>query len=201
MSFCADDGVQYIEDHLKEVCQAVDDKIEESSDEIEKQIFDYIRAHVNVNTKHLEWDFDGCPYDRSGILVEKGTIDLSQPLKVFLNEEYTGQRIPTFESGCGWHYERYEEPLSNLTLEIGETILDNIVKTMIGNQFHINMEEEIAKDEVLFLNIMDEVHDDIFDGTLVLHFFSYEFVLEWLGIEDITIQEILNMEGLPNVCD
>ena len=46
MSFYADDGVQYIEDHLKEVCQAVDDKIEESSDEIEKQIFDYIREHV-----------------------------------------------------------------------------------------------------------------------------------------------------------
>ena len=201
MSFYADDGVQYIEDHLKEVCQAVDDKIEESSDEIEKQIFDYIREHVNADTKHLEWDFDGCPYDHSGILVEKGTIDLSQSLGVFLNEEYTGQRIPTFESGCGWHYECFGEPLATFSWDIAEAILKKVINTMIENHFHINMENEMAKDKELFADILDEVHDLVFDDSLVSSFFFPGFAVEWLGIEDITIQEILNMEGLPNVCD
>lgn len=195
MSFCADDGVQYIEDHLKEVCQAVDDKIEESSDEIEKQIFDYIKKHVKADTKHLEWDFDGCPYDHSGILVEKGTIDLSQSLGVFLNEEYTGQRIPTFESGCGWHYECFEDLLSELTIDIAENILKKITRAFIEKHFGIQLNEDI------FDEILDKVHDLIYYDTLVSSFFSSEFVLEWLAIEDITIQEILNMEGLPNVCD
>lgn len=195
MSFCADDGVQYIEDHLKEICQAVDDKIEESSDEIEKQIFDYIKKHVKADTKHLEWDFDGCPYDHSGILVEKGTIDLSQSLGVFLNEEYTGQRIPTFESGHGWHYECFEDLLSELTIDIAENILKKITRAFIEKHFGIQLNEDI------FDEILDKVHDLIYYDTLVSSFFSSEFVLEWLAIEDITIQEILNMEGLTNVCD
>ena len=170
MSFCADDGVQYIEDHLKEVCQAVDDKIEESSDEIEKQIFDYIKKHVKADTKHLEWDFDGCPYDHSGILVEKGTIG-------------------------GWHYECFEDLLSELTIDIAENILKKITRAFIEKHFGIQLNEDI------FDEILDRVHDPIYYDTLVSSFFSSEFVLEWLGIEDITIQEILNMEGLPNVCD
>ena len=43
---------------------------------------------------------------------------------------------------------------------------------------------------------MDEVHDLVFDDSLVSSFFFPGFAVEWLGIEDITIQEILNMEGL-----
>jgi hypothetical protein len=75
-----------------------------------------------------------CPWDSSGELEKIGDhlrIEEYEYVTDFL-EELTGERIPTFESGCGWHFETYQDLLNSvmdeLNLEKREIFLGGLKK-------------------------------------------------------------------------
>lgn len=75
---------------------------------------DIVRAGLESGEKYKTIESD-CPWDSSGE-IEKIYHSLNpgdyECVSDFL-EELTGERIPTFESGCGWHFQTYSDLLDS----------------------------------------------------------------------------------------
>lgn len=104
---------------------------------------------------------DGCPWDHSGELEYDGSVDPSKiTLYDFLLECYTGDKEPTFESGCGWHWLTYADMLSECTRDYSTQYLFSVLSRYIPELF----------DHELF----DWINEVFYEDTKVYDYFSID---------------------------
>lgn len=176
---------EYIKEHAKEIGEKVNHEMRESIDSIREDLVDTIKAYLEFSPIHYEWQPDGCPYDSSGKIVEKGTVSLDQTVKEFLSNEYTGRTTATFTSGHGLSYDAFGYELSYYTFELAEDFMYNVTK----NELELVFPQEINDD--MFNEIINYCHDDIFDNCLAIDFFCWEPAIDFVGIGDIKLSELM----------
>ena len=181
--------INYIEDNYMELASNVDKQFEESKEFIRASIIKEIREYLTPIPVHYEWQPDDCPYDHSGVIIQDGYVDLNQTVSSFLEDEYTGDKIATYESGRGFEYWTYGDRLRYLTMSIAEEILQSSVKKQLEQKF-----DTVISDE-LFEEIMDYSHDIVDDYSLSGGFFFYEEAIEFVGIGDMLLRRIVRKKG------
>lgn len=121
----------YINCHITEIVNHINEQFHNSKDFIKAKILHEIKRYLEPLPIHYEWQYDGCPYDCSGELVYDGYVSLNQTISDFLANEYSGQRVPTYESGRGFNYLTYGDKLSDFTRSLADTIMYNSVKSQL----------------------------------------------------------------------
>jgi len=174
----------YIEEHAEEIINKVNSQFELSKEFIRAKFLHYIKQYLKPIPEHFEWYDDGCPYDHSGELIQTGYINLNQTISEFLENEYTGDKEPTYESGWGFRYLTYGDDLSQLAMEIGETIMQNTMQQILEEAFNKTISED------LFTEIMDISHDTIYDECLAGDFFFYEVAVEFTNIGHLRLRQL-----------
>lgn len=101
---------------------------------------------------HYIWKDTNDSYDKSGYLVEQGYISEDKNFIDFLKEEYTGTARPTYTSGRGFEYPKYEEYIKDyVRYDIDNYILRDLTY------------KELSK---IFPNLSGKELDDIFVNDL-----------------------------------
>ena len=181
---------EYIDNSLDYICKAVNEKFEETKDFSRQHFIKIIADMVDKDTIHYEWEPNPYePWDSSGELVPSGFIQLDQTVDSFLDNEYTGQWMPTYESGCGKRYETFGDRLSFDTQEYSETIMRTVVRRVLEEAFSETMDDDIFDD------VMGEKHDDIYDMALTTDFFFWENMTEYYGIGQYRLMRIIRHKG------
>lgn len=176
---------EYISEHAKEIGEKVNHQMCKSIDTIRNDFLEAIKEYLDPLPVHYEWQDDGCPYDFSGEMVKNGIVDLNQTVKEFLRHEYTGNKTATFVSGCGFSYDTYGDSLSYYTLERAEDVLHEVTRRELDLAFP----NEIT--DVLYDQIMSFSHDDVYDNCLAYEFFLWEPAIDFVGIGDIKLSELM----------
>lgn len=177
---------------VKDNCEIIGEKVNMVFGEKKEEIRDkFIEMLSQVLTEkdivHYNWSPEseyGEYWDHSGSLQEDGEIDLTQTVEDFLNDEYTGNWYPTYESGRGKMYLTYNDYFSHETLDIGAKIMTDVVTEELQNKFP---ELTLEKCE----DIIFETHDYVYDNCLAHDFFDAVVAFEYAGLNDKTLEEIL----------
>ncbi len=185
MEYSIEQYGSYIKEHLDEIVKMVDEQFILSKDFIRAKLIKEIKGYLSPIPVHYKWMYDGCPYDRSGILIEDGYVDTNQTVLEFLQNEYNGNKRASFMSGCGFFYDTYGEELSYCTLEIAGDILYCSVRRALEEFYHTNLSDE------MFEELMDEWQDEIYTNCLADEFFSYELAIEFVNIGDIKLFQLI----------
>lgn len=164
--------LNFFNENLKEVCEAIDDKILEESDNLTRFLSFVTNLSVNKETPHYEWYNDSNPYDHSGELKKDGFIDLTQPLEDFL-KEYTGSWEPTYESYHGKHWQNYDDTLSYDSLDIAGYIIKLVI-----DEYCKKLNCENLSDEII-----DDMFDDFYSNSLTYDFFHFSSTCDVLNID------------------
>jgi len=133
-------------------------------------------AYSILNNKKYELDHSLDPiWDHSGRLINvDDSLDLNdyENFGDFLENEYTGDSIASFTSGCGLYYTTYDEPLEYLTLEWLDTLVEPIINDLIKNRNKYLMEWITVekKDIITNLEDIDSIIEEIYDDDLMADF-------------------------------
>ena len=112
----------YVDEKYWEVISSNEDRIIKEinaecdlhKDEIISLVKKIIRRYFGDGMPdHYEWRDDGCTYDISGYIVKTDKVNSNTTIKDFLENEYTGDREPTYESGMGFYHTRYCDGLDD----------------------------------------------------------------------------------------
>lgn len=169
--------VKYVEENLDEVVAKVTDFFDEKIMELSETILDMVRQKA-ANAIHYEWEYDGCPYDYSGIIEEKGMVDPDISIEEFLEDEYTGDKEATFCSGRGFHYNNFDDELSHDTLDLAEKVMRESVMYQLQEVFPDDAIDEKITDEVVW-----ECHDAIYSNCPANEFFSCIGALGYCNVD------------------
>lgn len=181
-------AVNYVNQNTELLVENVNETFEEEKEWIRKQVVQLIQERFSQPLPHYRWEYDGCPYDRSGTLVKEGEISDQQTVSDFLENEYTGGRVPTYESHRRFAYDTYGDWLSQESLTIADNIMMESVKTDVESY----LGEKVPKE------VMDEIQsrcndfDDIYINSVAADFFCHEGVIEYTEIGDRMLSEILS---------
>lgn len=182
----AEKYIDYIEANYMQMAQNVNKQFELSKEFIRASIIREIKEYLTPIPIHYEWELDDCPYDYSGIIIQDGYISLNQTVSSFLENEYTGDKEATYESGMGFKYWTYGDKLEYLTRNIGEEILQSSVKYQLEQKF-----DTVISDEIFEL-VMDCSHDKVDDYCLSGDFFFCNTAIDFVGIGDMSLRQIVN---------
>lgn len=179
------DNESYITECVRQECDSHKDEITLLVKKTIKQIF------ANKTLIHYEWKDDGCPYDHSGYLVREGNIDTSQTIENFLENEYTGDTIATYESGFGLAHLTYSEYLDDnpnirdFVYSYSNKVISDILNKAFPNELT----------DVIIEEILESMYEqsDVYDNYL-LDFDYSDFLIEFTGIGKMTIDEIISSE-------
>lgn len=181
-----DKYIEYVDSNAEKIANYVNSCFEESKDSIRTKLIREIREYITPPPVHYVWEYDGNPYDCSGIIVENGIIDLNQTVKEFLENEYSGNQEPTFTSGRGWNYNTYRDELSYDTLEVGCGIMLSAIRRCIETEFSITLSD----DEFEQIKVSCGDFDEIYDNCIAFNFFGAEAAVEFVGIENVKLIDI-----------
>lgn len=179
--------VKYVNSHEDEIAKYVNDCFEASKDVIRTTLMREIREYITPIPYHYDWQYDENPYDFSGEIVRNGYISLDQTIASFFEDEYTGDREATYISRMGFRYMTYGDELSYVTMQMASDIMFSAIKECIENQFNISLSDEELED------IRDNCRsfDPIYDECLASDFFFYESAINFVGIGNIKLTELL----------
>lgn len=165
----------------------VDSNFKNSKNELKDYFIHKIVEFFETPLIHYNWMYDGNPHDMSGIIISDGIISLNQTILEFLTNEYTGNQVATYTSNYGWNYPTYGDIFLEYSLEISNEILSSTIKNFIENRFKVIFSDED------FDSISEdcEYFDDIYTDSIASNFFDYEYVLKWLGIDQILLKTII----------
>lgn len=124
----------------------------------------YITQYI-VQHKVYRWtDENYEPFDRSGTVEE---IPLSE-LKMFLEKEevnfwqesylaclYNGEKRPSYESGCGWYYDTFQDAVS-----------EKLEQDFLEKMWQLNVPVELINDDDFRDENFDEFYYNVFDVFL-----------------------------------
>ena len=181
-----DKYIEYVNSNTENIANYVNSSFEETKDFIRAKLIREIRGYITPPPAHYVWEYDGNPYDCSGIIVESGVINLNQTVKEFLENEYSGNHEATYTSGMGWNYNTYGDELSCDTLEIGCGIMLSAIRRCIETEFSITLSD----DEFEQIKVSCGEFDPIYDNCFASDFFHAEFAIEFVGIENIKLADI-----------
>ncbi len=179
--------VEYVNSHVDEIVEYVNECLERLKEFIKVKMIRRIRDELSPIPVHYEMEFDYNPYDNSGILVEDGYISLDQTVEEFLENEYSGNKIATYERGRGWDYYTYEDEIRSDILTIIGDIMFPAIRRYIENHFGVNLSD----DE--FYDIQSECFefDDIYTNSKASDFFDSVATAEFVGIQDMQLKDIV----------
>lgn len=183
--------VKYVYSNTEKIVNAVNNNFKQSKEFIKAELIKTIKNFLNPIPKHYDWEVDYNPFDYSGVIVENGIIDLNQTVLNFLNEEYTGNKVATYLSGMGWYYETYEDELRYTTMEIASNIMLITIKECIETKFLVKLSEnefEEIRDACLDF-------DAIYSNCKACDFFFSTSAVEFVGIENIKLIDIIEKKG------
>lgn len=184
-----DKYITYVNENIDNIAAYVNECFNKQKPFIKAKIIRELKKYINPLPIHYEWEngYEDNPYDHSGILVEKGIVSTNQTVAEFLENEYTGNRIASYESGCGWYYDTYGEDLSYDTIDIAGDIMRTAIRTCIENEFSVALND----DE--FMEISDECgnFDDIYGVCIASDFFIAMPAIEFIGIENVKISRFV----------
>lgn len=178
--------ITYIDENVEQLAVFVNELFEKRKDEIRQKLIDIITGYLDPIPTHYEWYYDGCPYDFSGDIKEAGEVSLDQTVIEFLENEYTGGKTPTFTSGRGWNYDTYSDSLRYDTMDMGYDIMLKTVQRELEKHFGVSLTDKDMNDITFARDF-----DDIYDECLASEFFFPEFVVEYVGINDIKLSDLV----------
>ena len=182
---CAQKYINYINEHVQEIANGINKHFHLSKDFIRIKLTHHIQKRLSPLPVHYEWYHDDCPYDHSGYLKQCGFISLNQTVLEFLENEYTGDKEATYESGYGFRYLTYGDLLFYDINELSESILQSYIKNHLEKTF-----EQTLSDN-LFEFIIDECHDEIYNECLAFDFFSWEVAIEFVDLTNISLEKLI----------
>ena len=177
----------YVNSHVDEIAEYVNECFEQSKEFIKAKLIRQIRDELSPIPVHYELKYVYDPYDHSGILVEDGYISLDQTIGEFLENEYSGNKEATYESGRGWNYLTYNDEISYDTLDMASDIMFSAIRRHIENHFDKN----ISDDD--FTDIHDSCRDfdEIYENCKAFDFFNSMGAVEFAGIENMLLKDIV----------
>lgn len=177
---------EYIISHTNEIAEYADKCLYEKKDLMRVQILEIIKGYLSGNPIHFEWKNNDNPYDKSGIIVENGKISLDQSVIHFLENEYSGNKEPSYESGMGWIYNTYGDELRYEIAQIIGYIVSEVIRKYIEEHFSITISDKE------FLDIEDSCDgfNDIFGTSVLEKFLHYDYTIMYVGIGDLLLSAI-----------
>lgn len=190
----------------------------------EKEIYDLLVDFINIalESKNYKWEYDGNPYDSSGVLKDTGKLnkDIKHETIGDLLEQYTGDKEATHSSGWGWHYSTYksglgsglEDEVENIVFEKFNTILKELLtnKNEVFKKFILDNNYTIDD----YNEMLDNPEDVLIDYDLLSIDGISEIKFELVGelenyyernfsefIKEIKLKENLKKEGNKLVDD
>lgn len=180
--------IDFVNSNAELLARAVDDEFEAEKNKIRASVIEEIESYLDPVPPHYEWRHDGCPWDCSGELVERGVVSLDQTVSDFLEDEYSGRKEPTFERGRGWNYLTFGDDLSYVTANLGYDILLSVIRHQLEKYFGEPVSDEQLDD------IKTECYDfdRIYENTRAFEFFLADPAVEFCGLKDVSLREILS---------
>lgn len=179
--------VEYVNSHVDEIAEYVNECFDQSKEFIKARLIRRIRDELSPTPVHYEIKYVYDPYDYSGILVEDGYISLDQTVGEFLENEYSGNKEATYESGRGWNYLTYGDEISYDTLDMASDIMFSAIRRHIENHFG----ENLSDDELEDIRESCSDFDDIYVDCKAYDFFCSMGAAEFVGIEDMQLKDIV----------
>jgi len=121
---------EMIEKLKKEMIKRLKNNYDNLKELIAKEFFE-ICTDSEVKKYEITFDYDP-PYDHSGELKEIGkfSIDDYDVLSDFL-EEYTGNWTASFQSGCGKHWNTYEDDFYRMIQDFTYNIMKGVIQEIL----------------------------------------------------------------------
>ena len=177
----------YIVQNLGDIIKYINSQLPDMHSYIENRVLGEIRSYLSPLPTHYKWEIDeAVSWDRSGRIVQDGLISLNQTVKTFLEEEYTGNSLATYESGRGLDYMTYIDKLDSFVQDIGAELKIALTVRYIENNTGIVLEDKdyTTVNECLMDN-------DDFDEDLDIDFFDCTDVMRILGINDVLLGDLV----------
>ena len=179
--------IEYVNSHTNELAKSVNAEFDTQKEQIKEKLIDEIGNMIYPLPVHYEWYFDEyCSFDHSGELEEKGKINLDQTVMNFLENEYTGEWIASYENGRGKNYVTYGDELSYLTLGIGGIIEHETIKKTLEHEFSVSLSDDDMENIRTSCNEFDEIFDKSYAGD----FYFSKNAVAFCGIQNMTLREI-----------
>lgn len=165
----------YVFDIKKLIQERIGEKEEDYVDEVREMVVSIIvygEKHDIDYSNDSEWDHSGETYSTG----EKFNPDDYDELEDLL-DEYTGEKEPSFMSGCGFFHNCYEKDFEELTREFIWSVVSEVVKSVYlddqrfrecshiiarSNKGHLGEDEEVIDDMVSYLSQIPELDGYIF---------------------------------------
>lgn len=170
--------------NFDEICKEINAEFLRQKDDIRNFMSTLIADIALDGMPKFEWHPNNDPYDRSGELRYNGKLPRSTRVRQLIDDEYSGEKEPTYESGCGWRFNTYGDSLNMESIDVGETIMWDVLSRHIP--------EDLT--EVDDLDFKDIIHDTFYDNTITYNFFFTEGVFDFLGISEdsrVTVFEFM----------
>ena len=177
----------YIVQNLGDIIKYINSQLPDMHSYIAKRVLGEIRSYLSPLPTHYRWEIDeAVTWDRSGRIEQDGLISLNQTVITFLEEEYTGNSIATYESGRGLDYMTYRDKLDDFVRYLGAELKIALTARYIENNTGIVLED---KD---YTTVSDCISDnDDFDEDLDIDFFFCLHVMRILGINDVLLGDLV----------
>lgn len=179
--------VEYVNSHVDEIAEYVNECFDRLKESIKARLIRRIKDELSPTPVHYEIKHVCAPYDHSGKLVEDGYISLEQTVGEFLENEYSGNKKATHESGRGWNYLTYGDEISCDTLDMASDIMFSAIRRHIENHFG----ENLSDDEFEDIRESCSDFDDIYEDCKAYDFFCSMGAAEFVGIEDMQLKDIV----------
>ena len=151
--------------NLDKICEEINEEFEKRQESINHYLSVIVAWCFGMDITDIqkyEMLYGTCPYDFSGELRLDGYFTEDTTVEDFL-ENYTGNWVPTFESHYGKNWRKYNDELAEEGFELAEYIMHNVLQKKISEIADLN-EDELEE-------LMDLIHDDFFDNSVVSDYF------------------------------
>lgn len=181
------DIYNYIVQNLGDIIKYINSQLPDMHSYIANRVLGEIRSYLSPLPKHYKWEIDeAVSWDSSGRIVQDGLISLNQTVKTFLEEEYTGDSLATYESGRGLDYMTYIDKLDDFVRYLGAELKIALTVRYIENDTGIVLEDKDYTTVNEFLMDNDDLDDD-----LDIDFFDCNDVMKILGISDVLLGDLV----------
>ena len=186
--------VDYVNSHIDEIAEYVNECFKQSKDFIRAKLIRQIRDYLSPIPIHYIEKDDNNPYDCSGALVEDGYISLNQTVTDFLQNEYSGNKEATYISGMGWSYNTYEDELHYYTIELAAEIMFPAIRRYIEN----GLNEVLSDDKFDTIKTSCGEFDEIYDNCIANEFFFCQPAIDFCGIGNIQLDNLIKKGRTAN---
>lgn len=180
--------LNYINSHMADIAKYTDNYFERLKDYIYRELKSEIISYITPVPTHYEWEWDGCPWDNSGQLREEGKISLDQTVEQFLMEEYTGNKIASYCSGCGFFWLKYKDILEYKVRELSVVLMVKAIKEYLEKEFSCVLSRQDMDD----LWDITDCWNDIYDYSMLLTFDIDTEAVKFVGLDTVKLYSLIS---------